>query len=101
MLARGLREGAVDEKLLHDCTNEAPACMAAIGNDLGVDVVMYGSIASQRNGYFVTLKLLDVAHKQVVRSMTELIPADGVGGAGARGTSAAHLCIARRRRDAP
>lgn len=75
VLAADSEKELADEKLLHDCANEAPACMAAIGSDLGVDVVMYGSMASQRAGYAVTLELLDVAHKQVVRSMTELIPA--------------------------
>jgi len=74
VLAAASEKELVDEKLLHDCANEAPACMAAIGSDLGATAVMYGSIASQRAGYVVTIKLLDVAQKQVVRTITELIP---------------------------
>ena len=65
----------VDEKLLHDCEAEAPACMAAIGNDIGADALIYGSITSQRVGYEVTLKLFDVGHQRVERSSTHLIVA--------------------------
>lgn len=81
VLAAASEKELADEKLLHDCENEATACMAAIGQDLGADEVMYGSIASQRAGYAVTIKVLDVAHKQVARSMTELIPASEADGA--------------------
>ena len=64
-----------DEKLLHDCESEAPVCMAAIGSDLGAAQLIYGSVASQRDGYDVTLKLFDVGRQQLERTVTERIPA--------------------------
>jgi hypothetical protein len=51
----------VDEKLMHDCQNEAPPCMAAIAKSLGVDRLVYGRI----DGKHVTIKLI-VAQTQVV-----------------------------------
>jgi len=63
----------IDEKILNNCENEAPACMAAIGYDLGVDVLMFGKIELASGGYGVTLKLLDVKKKKVVRSLTRTI----------------------------
>src|SRR5687768_13650413 len=37
-LAPGADKELIDQKLLNNCDNEAPACMAAIGNQLGAEV---------------------------------------------------------------
>jgi hypothetical protein len=69
----------IDEKLLNNCDSEAPACMAAIGSELGAEVLMYGNISkSAQNGqtvYKVSIKLLNVGRKQLANSVVETLPA--------------------------
>jgi hypothetical protein len=84
-LAPASEKELVDEKLLHDCADEAPACMAQIGDDLGADMLIYGSVVAPRRGYDVTLTLLDVHRKVVVRSSTDLIPTPESSGAALAG----------------
>ena len=60
----------IDEKLLANCDSEAASCMAAIGSELGADVLMYGKIekAPPQAGqafYKVSIKLLNVSRKQL------------------------------------
>lgn len=56
----------VDEKLLADCQNEAPPCMAGIAKNHGVDRLVYGRI----DGTKVTIKLI-VAATQIVVEWNE------------------------------
>jgi hypothetical protein len=69
----------IDEKLLNNCDTEAPTCMAAIGTELGAEVLMYGKIEkSSANGqviYKVSIKLLNVSRKQLASSTVETLPA--------------------------
>src|SRR5206468_10060463 len=46
-LAPGSDKELIDEKLLKACDNEAATCMAAIGNELGADILMFGHIERQ------------------------------------------------------
>ena len=74
----------IDEKLLNNCDSEAAVCMAAIGTELGADVLMYGKIEkSAQNGqtiYKVSIKLLNVGRKQLANSTVETLPvADSTG----------------------
>jgi len=74
----------IDEKLLNNCDSEAAVCMAAIGTELGADVLMYGKIEkSAQNGqtiYKVSIKLLNVNRKQLANSTVETLPlADSTG----------------------
>ena len=64
----------VDLKLLNNCTSEAPQCMSAIGAELAADKLVYGKIERIKVGYHVSLKLLDVARKQVERTISWGIP---------------------------
>ena len=68
----------IDEKLLNNCDSEAPTCMAAIGSELGAEVLMYGKIEkSTQNGqgiYKVSIKLLNVGRKQLTSSTVETLP---------------------------
>jgi PEGA domain-containing protein len=68
----------IDEKLLNNCDTEAPVCMAAIGTELGADLLMYGKIEkSTLNGqpiYKVSIKLLYVSRKQIASSTVETLP---------------------------
>lgn len=75
----------IDEKLLNNCDSEAPTCMAAIGNELGAEILIYGRIEKQaQNGqpiYKVSLKVFNVARKQMMTTMVETVPAaDATGG---------------------
>ena len=75
----------IDEKLLNNCDSEANPCMAAIGTQLGAEVLMFGKIEKfSQNGqpfYRVTIKLLHVGHKQVLGSAVETVPVNEATGA--------------------
>jgi hypothetical protein len=73
-LAPGADKELVDEKLLMNCASEAAPCMAAIGANLGADMLVFGRIEHKRDGFDITLKLLDVAKKQLVRSGNWVMP---------------------------
>jgi hypothetical protein len=68
----------IDEKLLNNCDSEQPACMAAIGSELGAEVLMYGKIEKVLQGsqpiYKVSIKLLNVNRKQLASSTVETLP---------------------------
>jgi len=68
----------IDEKLLNNCDSEAPPCMAAIGTELGAEVLMYGKIEKSGQGasaiYKVSIKLLNVNRKQLASSTVETLP---------------------------
>jgi hypothetical protein len=74
VLGPGTDKELVDEKLLMNCENEAPDCMAAIGQNLGVDALMYGKVEPNADGYAIAVKLLDVGHKTVIRAGTWTMP---------------------------
>jgi hypothetical protein len=74
----------IDEKLLNNCDSEAAVCMAAIGTELGADVLMFGKIERSSQGgqpfYKVSIKLLGVTKKQLINSTSEMLPiADATG----------------------
>src|SRR4051812_26628198 len=74
----------IDEKLLNNCDSEAAVCMAAIGTELGAEVLMYGKIEKSAQGgqtiYKISIKLLNVARKQLANSTVETLPlADATG----------------------
>lgn len=68
----------IDQKLLNNCDTEAAPCMATIGSELGADALMFGKIErATQNGqtmYKVSLKLLNVARKQIATSTVEMLP---------------------------
>jgi len=47
-------------KLLSDCLDEGPVCMAAIGSSFNADLVIYGHVEKQKDGYLVTVQSLVV-----------------------------------------
>lgn len=75
-LAPNSNKDLLEMKLLGGCANEARSCMADIGKDLKADKVIYGKIEQRKDGYQVTIKLLDVAGQNLERSTTELIALD-------------------------
>lgn len=62
-------------KLLQDCMDEGRDCMAAIGRDLGADKLMYGRIERRRDGYNVSLRLLNVSTRGYEKQKSDTIPA--------------------------
>ena len=64
----------IEMKLLSGCDNEATACMAAIGDELAANRLLYGKIEKRPNGYQVSLKLLNVETKTSERSTSEVVP---------------------------
>jgi len=72
-LAAGSDKELADLKLLNSC-DETPPCMAAIGNQMGATVLMYGRLEKQKGAYQITMKLLDVRTKKVEKSSSDVIP---------------------------
>jgi hypothetical protein len=64
----------VDVELLYDCTDEQPACMARMGQALGADLLVYGTIDQHPTGAVVQTSLFDVANAKIERTVPELIP---------------------------
>lgn len=75
-LAPNSKKDLLEMKLLGGCDNEARECMSTIGRDLGADVLIYGKLQKRKDGFQVSLKLLDVRKKQMIRTKSELIGLD-------------------------
>jgi hypothetical protein len=73
VLAPGTNKELIDERLINECTTESPKCMAKIGANLGVDVLVWGRIAPAQDGYQVSLWLLEVGPARVARSLTDVM----------------------------
>ena len=57
----------VDEKLIRNCTNADASCIAPIGAEFGATYLIYGSVEKSPTGSKVSLHLLNVASKQLVK----------------------------------
>jgi hypothetical protein len=67
----------VEMKLVFGCLDEAPACMAQVGQSLSAEKLLYGAVRKSRTGYSVTLKFLDVAKARVENEQTfQLVKGD-------------------------
>jgi hypothetical protein len=65
VLAPGAHKDLLELKLLSDCIDEAPGCMAAIGRDLGAEVVLFGNLERRADGsYAVWLRSLVTATRK-------------------------------------
>jgi hypothetical protein len=77
-LAPNSNKELADEKVIKNCGSEEPPCMAAIGSDLGADVLIYGKLekVTQNNvkGYAAHLVILNVGKKGVEKTWKEFIP---------------------------
>jgi hypothetical protein len=86
-LAPNAEKDLMEMKLLSDCLDEAPGCLAAIGRDLGADVLLYGHVEKlqERSGYRVWLGSIVVAsQKPGVLSLARTVPASQGNEAGMR-----------------
>ncbi len=77
-LAAGTQKELLEVKLLNDCIDEAPECMAAIGRDLDADVLLFGNIERRKSGEVaVWLRSLVVAtRKAAPHTLVKTIPAN-------------------------
>ncbi len=73
-LAVGGDKELIDLKLIRNCEDERPACMAVIGADLGADFLLYGKLEKTVAAYSVSVVLLDVKRKARDKTYTEAIP---------------------------
>lgn len=52
-------------KLLSDCLDEKPECMAQMGKDLGVERMIFGKLSKTKQGWNVSLKLINIQTRSV------------------------------------
>jgi hypothetical protein len=52
-------------KLLSDCLDEKPECMAQMGKDLGVERMIFGKLSKTKQGWNVSLKLVNIQTRSV------------------------------------
>lgn len=78
-LAPGSERELLDEKILNDCANEAPACLALISASLAADMLLYGKLEAKGASYQVTVRLFDVATKSITTTYAQTLPATAKG----------------------
>jgi hypothetical protein len=64
----------IDEKLIKQCDNEAPSCMAEIGKELDADVIVYGKLEKEDKVVRLSLHLLDVSKKAKINRLSVTVP---------------------------
>lgn len=64
----------IDEKLIKQCDNEAPTCMAEIGKELDADVIVYGKLDKEDKTVRLSLHLLDVNKKAKLNRTSVTVP---------------------------
>jgi len=72
-LAAGADKELIDEKLIHNCDNEAIPCMVQIGKNIGTDYLIYGRLEKRADGYQVTINLLNVNKRKFEKAKTPLV----------------------------
>lgn len=73
-LAPNSAKNLLELKLLSNCSDEGRSCMAEIGTDLGADRLLYGKLERRKNGYQISLKLLNTNTRQMEKTTSELVP---------------------------
>ncbi len=66
----------IELKFVFGCDGEEPTCLAQAGHSLGAEKLMYGSLRrskKQRDAIVVDLKLLDVVHAVVSKSVHQVV----------------------------
>lgn len=73
VLAPNSERELIDFKMMTGCDNEAKECMAKMGKELSADFLIFGKVERREGNFQVSLRLLDVANKNFVRSVTDTI----------------------------
>jgi hypothetical protein len=79
LLAPNSDRELIDEKVIKDCGNEAPACMSAIGKDMDADVLVYGKLEKDGGGFQATVVMLDVQKKTSIKTTFIAVPPNASG----------------------
>jgi TolB-like protein len=64
-------------KLLSDCLDENPECMSQIGKDLGADLLLFGHLEKKKDGYSISVQLLNVSSRRIEGAKVRNVPAAG------------------------
>jgi len=83
-LAPNTNKDLLELKLLYNCSSEAPACMSKIGKSMKSARLLWGKLAHKGDHYLVTVNLLNVKRKAMLRSSTVRIPMAQANTAGLR-----------------
>jgi hypothetical protein len=80
-LSPGSDKELVDAMLLGGCNSSAETdCMVKIGTDMAADFLIFGKLEKQgKGGFQVSLTLLDIGKKQIVRRLPDIIPSSDTG----------------------
>jgi hypothetical protein len=79
-LSPGSDKELVDAMLLGGCGSSAETdCMVRIGGDMAADFLIFGRLEKQGKGFQVSLTLLDIGKKTIVRRLSDIIPAGETG----------------------
>ena len=70
-LAPNSAQDLLELKLLSNCSDEALACMTEIGRGLRADLLLYGKLERQADGYAVRVQLLNLKTGQFDKESTE------------------------------
>jgi len=81
-LAPNTNKDLLELKLGFSCGSEAPACMAKIGRSLRSHRLLWGKVAYKGDHYLVTVNLLNVRARKMMRSTTVRIPTKDATSAG-------------------
>jgi hypothetical protein len=73
-LADDSNKDLLELKLLSDCSDEGRRCMAEIGKELKAEFLLYGRIEKRKNGYQVSLKLLETGTAQMAKTTSDIVP---------------------------
>ena len=73
-IAPNSNQDLAEAKLLSGCTDEAPACMANIGTELGADLLLYGHFSKASSGYQIEVIFFDIAKRKVIKTAAETVP---------------------------
>jgi hypothetical protein len=74
LLAPNSDRELIDEKVIKECGNEAPACMSVIGKDMDADILVYGKLEKDGGGFQATIVMLDVQKKTSIKTTFVAVP---------------------------
>jgi hypothetical protein len=83
-LAPNSNKDLLEMKLLSSCADEGRKCMADIGREMNAERLLYGKVQKRKDGYQVSLKLLNVGSGAMERTLSEIVPFDSADDDGAK-----------------
>ncbi len=81
-LAPNSNKDLLELKLLSNCADEGRGCMSDIGKEMKAERLMYGKVERRKDGYQVSLKLLNTQSGAMERTLSDIVPFDEADRAG-------------------